>query len=414
MYHELYKMNIAIFLFAYPVLSETFVINELYQLQEQGINGHIWREKSGDGAHHPKSQKLRFPISNCPEKISSNLPILLRSHLWWLRHHPARYFKLLGEVITRFPDLESLKIFGKAATVAQEVLQSDATHVYVHESDRAYVFGLCAARLCNLPLVVIFHTYYLFAKPRYVSAKVQTADGVIFQSTYSRDLITQRVQPTSEKKRQMHVISSPGIDTQFFAPKKLKHVETNTVQIVSIGRLEEAKGFPHLIDAVAQLKKDGLKVRCRIIGEGSLRKVLEEQIHALCLTQEITLIGSLPHSTALQKELMNAEYFVLPSIQDSDGVHDVHPNAVKEAMAAGLIVLTTQLGGIDEVITDGKDGFIVDDARPETIVQAITQIHNIKLKNKQLIRNSARKKIVDYFEADQITRRLIDCFAHYG
>src|SRR6185369_6844544 len=108
-------MNIAIFVFAYPVLSETFVINELFQLQEMKVTGGIWREKNGAGGVHPKAQKLNFKVNDCPEKIfGSDFKHLLYSHLWWIVREPLRYFELLFEVLSSFPDLESVKIFLKA------------------------------------------------------------------------------------------------------------------------------------------------------------------------------------------------------------------------------------------------------------------------------------------------------------
>lgn len=408
-------MNIAIFLFAYPVLSETFVINELFQLQQNGVSGSIWREQVGDGSSHPKVGQLTYPIYTCASTVFRAWPQLLVAHCWWMTHHPIRYWKLFWEVVRFFPDRESLKIFLKAVLSAQQVRAAQSQLVYVHESDRAFVFGLCAARLCNLPLVIIFHTYYLFAEPRYVSAKVQCSTAVIFQSEYSRDLIASRLGNPEWAMAKLHVISSPGIDMNFFQPATIRQhrAKKSPLRLISIGRLEEAKGFSYLIEAIKLLKQHGLQIKCEIVGEGSLRPQLAALIAKHRLTAEVKLLGSLPHDQRLLARLHAAELFVLPSVQDGQGVHDVHPNAVKEAMAAGLIVLTTQLGGITEVINSGSDGYLMPDAQPVTIAKYIQNVAQLSVTKKRAIKQAARQKIQQHFAAEQITQRLIHCFEHY-
>lgn len=408
-------MNIAIFLFAYPVLSETFVINELFQLQQKGVSGSIWREQVGDGSSHPKVGQLTYPIYTCVATVFNAWPQLVMAHCWWMTHHPIRYLKLFWEVVRFFPDGESLKIFLKAVLPAQQVRAAQSQLVYVHESDRAFVFGLCAARLCNLPLVIIFHTYYLFAEPKYVSAKIQCSTAVIFQSDYSKNLIATRLGNPEWALAKLYVISSPGIDMNFFQPATMRQqtAKPSPLRLISIGRLEEAKGFSYLIEAVRLLKQHGLQIKCEIIGEGSLRPQLTALIAKHQLTAEVKLLGSVPHNQRLLARLHAAELFVLPSVQDSQGVHDVHPNAVKEAMAAGLLVLTTQLGGITEVINSGKDGYLMTNAQPATIAKYIQKAAQLPVTKKQAIKQAARQKIQQHFAAEQITQRLIHCFKHY-
>ncbi|MBW7955189.1 glycosyltransferase family 4 protein [Patescibacteria group bacterium] len=409
-------MNIAIILFAYPVLSETFVINELFQLQQRGVQGTIWREKQGNGAEHPKSQKLSFPIIDLPIHIlGKNFTRLCRAHFQWLWRKPRIYLQTLWEVIRFFPDGESLKIFLKSAVVAQQVEASSAELIYVHESDRAYVFGLCVARLCELPLILIFHTYYLFVVPRYIVAKVRTADGLVFQSEYSRRYVEQLISDNQQVPK-MYVVSSPGIDTALFKPaikKRVSNEKTKKLSLISVGRLEEAKGFQFLIEAVALLKRKGWKVDCDIIGEGSLRQKLEQLIKKEQLTKEVKLHGALPHGRKLTALLQHAEYFVLPSVQDSEGVHDVHPNAVKEAMATELIVVTTNLDSIDEVITHGIDGFIIQQATAELITQQLIKVALLSERTKTKIKQQARRKVTNLFDEGKMTTALLEVFSHY-
>ncbi len=408
-------MNIAVFVFAYPVLSETFVINELYQLQQAGVKGVIWREKSGSGGAHQKATKLQFPVQDCPGKILGlSIWPILKGHCWWFVHYPLRYVKLLWEILFCFPDKESLKIFVKAVIPAQQVYASGSQLVYVHESDRAYVFGLCAARLCSLPIIIIFHTYFLFVEKRYIQQKVKSASAVIFQSAYSKNIVAELIHRSELLLQKLYVISSPGIDVDFFSPKPPPHLSRSSrLQLLSIGRLEEAKGFEYLIKATALLK-DALPLSLEIIGEGSYRERLESLIEELHLKQRVKLLGSLPHGPELQKKLRSADIFILPSIQDSEGVHDVHPNAVKEAMSTGVMVITTNLGGIDEFIRDNENGFLIDHADPELIAKAIADVASLTSVKKESLKTNARATIVRQYGADEITHELLQVFKHYA
>lgn len=407
-------MNIAVFVFAYPVLSETFVINELYQLQEAGVRGAIWREKVGDGEAHPKVGELGFPVFTVPQKIfGAKFFKLLEQHVRWITSHPMRYLKLLIEVVQFFPDSESLKIFIKAVVPAREVEQRQVEIIYVHESDRSFVFGLCAARLNEVPLIVIFHTYFLFVKKDYVASKVLSADSVILQSEYSAKVVTQRMGRHTAAREKLFVISSPGIDTSFFSPPEKARTPTKHIKILSIGRLEEAKGFEFLLIAIHLLKEKNIHVTCHIIGEGSYRVKLEKLRKQFALEDQVTLLGALPHGSALQKELQTADLFVLPSVQDSEGVHDVHPNAVKEAMASGLPVITTRLGGIDEVIDDGVDGFLIETAGPPDIAEKIEEVTQLSISARKKVGIHARNKILTHFDAMGVTTQLLKVFTTY-
>ncbi len=410
-------MHIAVFLFSYPVLSETFVINELYQLQQRGVQGTIWREKIGNGLVHPKVGKTQFAIYDSPAKIFGPLAWqLFFTHIWWLLHQPVRYLFLLFEVVRYFPDRESLKIFLKAMIPAYQAQQRGAQVVYVHEDDRSFVFGLCTARLSGLPLIVIFHTYYLLVKRRYLMNKMRLASAIIFQSAYSKEFALKQLKSPAAIQKKAVVISSPGIDTNFFSPLKTTATRRNgkAIQLVSVGRLEEAKGFEHLLEAVQLLKKRYPNLHCTIVGEGSLRLDLEKQIRKRHLSRDVSLMGALPHNRELQDILRSAEIFILPSVQDKEGVHDVHPNALKEAMACGLIVITTRLGGVDEVISDGQDGFLIESADARHIADKVNEVLQLSVQQRQGIRVLARQKILQQFSDTQVTEQLFSFFSKYA
>jgi glycosyltransferase involved in cell wall biosynthesis len=338
--------------------------------------------------------------------------VILAAHRWWLQRAPLRYFHTLIRVVWNFPDWESFKIFIKAAECAREISESSTDLLYVHESDRSFVFAYTVSQLSQRRLVMILHTYYLFVQNHYLASKIRLSDGVIFQSEYSKDVASQHTQDLYAHK--MHVVSSPGIDLTTFAPKSDRlGNEGDELVICSIGRLAEAKGFEYLLHAISELKSTYPQMRCKIIGEGELRGKLEALIERLGLTKHVKLLGALPQGQEMVRLLQESDLFVLPSVQDSEGVHDVHPNAVKEAMAVGLPVITTRLGGINEVIEQGVDGFLVAPGSVPELRREMEHVLTMTHSQRRAIGRKARAKIQQLYDSKKITQELIKVFAQY-
>lgn len=133
-----------------------------------------------------------------------------------------------------------------------------------------------------------------------------------------------------------------------------------------LGRLISGKGASDLITAVAMLRATGLTARLRICGDGPAKAALEQQIQALGLTAEVTLLGAVDHPTAL-RELADATIFVNPSW--TEGL----PTTVLEAAALGCCVIATDVGGTSEIVTSGETGWLVPARSPERLAAAIRE-----------------------------------------
>ena len=131
--------------------------------------------------------------------------------------------------------------------------------------------------------------------------------------------------------------------------------------IVSAGRLVPWKGFDVLIEIIKELPEE---IKLKIIGSGPDRKKLEFKIKNLGLSERIDLVGQLPHQEFLQC-LAGAEIFVLNTAYE--GLSHV----ILEAMACGIPVITTDIGGNPEVIKSGYNGILVEYNNKEQFKKAI-------------------------------------------
>lgn len=408
-------MRVAIFLSSYPVFSETFVHNELFYLQKNGIKGKIWYELNSNKSFlHPVINKIFFSKTKTPHKILNKTFFLLicKSHLYWLIKNPLKYLAFWYKPFSlRWWDLRSII---KAPLIALQIKDFKADLIYVHEADRAYYYAMLSSVLYTVPVGIIFHTYFLFAQNKYLVQKIISADFVICQSKYSKKYIQSNFPIKKHYFSKIKVLSSPGVDTNFF--KNIigsRKIKSNVIKLIVICRLEKSKGCHFLIKAISLLKKKGMQVECKIIGDGSQKNKLINLSKTLKLTKEILFLGAIPHNNKLVKHLSSADVFVLPSVIDEKNDRDMQPNAIKEAMSVGLLVITSNLGGIEEVIENGKNGFLLNEVSVESIAKLIIEVHSLETTKKNKIIRRARKKIVLNYEIDKIIKNLISLFNIY-
>ena len=145
--------------------------------------------------------------------------------------------------------------------------------------------------------------------------------------------------------------------------------------IVAVGRLIAKKGFADLIRACGLLAEGGKPLQCEIIGEGPLENELRAQIEQLDLQNRAALSGAKPQREVRQR-FAAASVFVLPSVVDPEGGIDNLPTVIMEAMATGLPVISTNIGGIPEMVVENETGFLVQPGDAAALAGAIEKLIN--------------------------------------
>ena len=132
----------------------------------------------------------------------------------------------------------------------------------------------------------------------------------------------------------------------------------------ALGRLVDAKDYPVLLHATRCLLDEGRDLRLDIAGEGECRSELEKLINDLMLTGRVRLRGVQPAAEFLQ----SIDMFVMSSKRE--GI----PVALLEAMARGMSIVATRVGGIPEVLRDGMDGLLCGSGQPEQLAETISRM----------------------------------------
>jgi len=195
--------------------------------------------------------------------------------------------------------------------------------------------------------------------------------------------------------------------SQFFFSVKQKP-ENDIVRLISVCRLVKKKGIDYAIKAVARVVEEHPNIHFTIVGDGPERIYLELLIRQLKLQDKVSLYG-----WASQKEIVSllqqSHIFLLPSRTASDGNEEGIANALKEAMAMGLISVATWHAGTPELIDDGVSGFLVSEKNSKELARAIKKvIEHPEIWESMAL--AARKKIEDEFETRASVKKLEKLF----
>ena len=175
-------------------------------------------------------------------------------------------------------------------------------------------------------------------------------------------------------------------------------------KILCAARMCIWKGHRYLLEALAILKERGLAFTCELAGDGELRRDVTQAIERMALTDRVAMVGRLPHAD-LVRRLGAGEWdvFALASTE-RPGEHEGIPVAVMEAMAAGVPVVSTQTGSLDELI-DAGSGFLVPQRDPEALADALAHLlTDVGLRRRTGLRG--RDRVRAEFETTRTTAQL--------
>lgn len=191
-----------------------------------------------------------------------------------------------------------------------------------------------------------------------------------------------------------------GIDTGEFKPRNKKN-SNNSFNVLCVSRLIERKGIKYLILALPEVikKYQDLNLKLTIIGEGNLKKDLENLVKDKNLSKFVDFKGLIEHSQ-LPLYYNQADIFVLPSLNEGMS------NAVLEAISSGLPIITTDTGGTLELVKD--NGFVVPKENSKAIAEAVGKL--IKDKDLRLEMGGRSREIAERFEWGKIKEQYLEIY----
>jgi glycosyltransferase involved in cell wall biosynthesis len=161
-----------------------------------------------------------------------------------------------------------------------------------------------------------------------------------------------------------------GLETsQLSTLGKDRSYKSGSLHVVTVARLEQAKGHLHALAAVSRAVEMGLDIQYTIAGDGSFREAIVARIRELGLERRVSITGTLAEHEVFEL-LSKADAFVLPST----GVGEAWPVSVMEAMSAGLPVVASIIGATPQMIRSGVDGLLVPQHDENALLQQFSSL----------------------------------------
>lgn len=185
------------------------------------------------------------------------------------------------------------------------------------------------------------------------------------------------------------IVIPNGVDLQKFQNLRQNQIRAklglkDEFIITTVARLEKIKGVEYLIKALSNYRLRIINYKLLIIGEGSRRQALEELSKKLGLSENIKFLGQIQNKE-IPKYLAISDCFILPSLQEGFGI------AVLEAQASKVPVIASNVGGISDIIEDGKTGVLIEPKDSEQIAQAVIKMFSDQNFGKVLTKNAFQK-----------------------
>lgn len=400
-------LRICVLVNEFPSPSETFVLNQVVGLQSAGCDvtvlatGPDIRQRNystaGNGGFAGRVRYLDLP-KNWFKRSAAALPMTYKL----MRHRP--------ELV---PDVFNILRHGRQAMSLRLLYWADRL---VHEEPFDVIlahfgqFGQLGVKLRQLDLIsgrlaTVFHgvdmSVHIRANPKQYKELFVSGDLFLPISDHWRErLIEMGADPVRTHVHHM------GVEIEPQRYRRRERDKSQPLSLLSVGRLVEKKGIDDALYAFAELLRYQPSARYTIIGDGPLRAELEELAERLEIVDAVEFIGWVENEQVIRL-MQQSDILLAPSVTALNGDQEGIPVTIMEAMACGMLVVSTEHSGIPELIENGKNGLLV----PEGDVMALGESLIYLCDNPGVwpdLSEAGYRKVTREFELGVLNARLLE------
>ena len=408
-------MKIAVFVNSFPVISETFILNQIVGLLRRGHDVRIYARGGGErliSARHADVDHYR--LFDCiqyqmppPVPWLTRLSCAARRMIRWGWRDPGAVANSLNVLRYRRSAVNLSLLFDLLPSENIQPASYDVIHCHFGPNGQRAVAWRNLGALRG-PIVTSFHGYDVNSLPRIYGPNMYRklfSQGDMF--TVGSEFLKGRIVALGAPDNRLAKLAM-GVDLSRFRFLERMNPIDGVFRLITVARLVEVKGIEYALLAVASLKGKCPGIRYEIIGDGPLRNDLEVLTHHLGLANNVEFLGALPQEEVINK-LASAHVFVLPSVVTASGEEETQSVALAEAQASGLPVIATAIGGISESVRDGKSGFLVEPRNPEALASSILWLaHHPEAWGR--MGRAGRAHVEAHFNLERLTDQLVEFY----
>lgn len=305
--------------------------------------------------------------------------------------------------IDLFKDLEALiKLY-------RRIKKERCAIVHTHSS-KAGILGRWAAKWAGVPIIIhtphghIFYGYFN-----------RIVTGIFVWIERAAAKFTDRIVTLTERGRREHVEFKIGPLEKFIAipsgidihPARFSEEDTRQLRgqwiipserfiFGTVARLDPIKGIPYLVQAMAEVVKAKPDSQLLIVGDGEQKQELQASCERLGIKYHVTFTG---HQNNVGRFMEMMDVFVLPSLNEGMG------RVLLDAMVLSKAVIASNVGGIPDVVDDGKTGLLVPAKDPQALAQAMLRLRNDAALTAEFGRQG-HKKVTEGFSLDSMVQKI--------
>ncbi len=286
------------------------------------------------------------------------------------------------------------------------ILRSNNVDVLHCHNHKANLYGVLAGALARTPVIIA--QLHGLGRARNVYRKL--ANLIVFRranrilsiaQAVQQDILATNWRVPAEKLS----ILEDSVDYERFAhcqvsreqSRQLLGVPSDAVVFATVGRLTPTKGLPYLMEAFCKVREQLPRAHLVLLGDGHARGELERQAAATPHGKAIHFLG---HRDHIEQFFKGMDVFVMASLAEGVG------RALLEAMAAGVPVVSTRVGGIPEVINEPSVGFLVPPRDVKALAQAMIHVACMSDQQRAAIATAGQERILRFYSHDVIREKL--------
>jgi colanic acid/amylovoran biosynthesis glycosyltransferase len=387
--------RICYFYTTFPVVSETFLQreNRVIRSKTDQLEIHsIW----GGKTQFENQQIHRFHLWE-----------LIKLFYWlpfWLIKKPAVLFWFAGNIIAHPPQYaknwaETLLGFAFALIRTRSIADRNPELIHAVWATMPATAAIMVKKLAGIPFSMGAHAYDVFQKGGdcLLQAKLAESQFIHTSTKFAKKHLIQ----IGADPGKVHLIRR-GL--YVFPPMNELRETIDVIRFLTVGRLVEKKGLLEQLRIYRELRKRGIPFEVEIVGDGPIRRQLEERIRDYKLENQVKLIGKVDHDQ-IQNFYQRADFFIFTGVVAKSGDRNGLANVIPEAMSRGIPVLTTPDAGIVENFKPDQEAIILPIRPVDEWIKKILSLQGDYAARKSL-GATARYWVERQFSARRNTTRL--------
>ncbi len=400
-------MRLAYFINQYPKVSHSFIRREILALERQGttvmrmaLRG--WDDSVVDAEDQAEQGKTHYVLRG-------GLRGLLGAVLGQLLRNPVRLCRawLQASRMARMSDRPLLYhwiYLAEACKLLALLRGSGVEHVHAHFGTNSAEVVMLAHALGGPGFSFTVHGPEEFDKPQglHLREKIERARFVVAISSFGRSQLYRWVGHAHWPK--VNVVRC-GLEESFHA-RAITPVP-DVPRLVCVGRLCEQKGQLLLLQALREVRAQGMACELVLAGDGEMRPAIEHYIQANGLQPAVRVTGWIS-SAQVREELQSARAMVLPSF--AEGL----PVVIMEALALARPVVTTAIAGIPELVRHGEQGWLLPAGDQDALVAAMCEVLAAPPTQLSSMGLAGRERVLARHDVDTEAAKLLALFRQRG